>query len=60
MNRLLRLLSRVDVFFIGVHCPLPELERREIERGHGRIGEARVDFDTAHAFGMMARGVAQT
>ncbi len=52
MHRLLRLLSQVDVFFVGVHCPLPELERREIERGNRRVGEARADFETTHAFGI--------
>jgi chloramphenicol 3-O-phosphotransferase len=31
-------------------CPLEELERRELARGDRRIGEARVDFHTAHAF----------
>jgi len=49
MHRLLRLLGPFDVFFIGVHCPLPELERRELARGNRRIGEARADFHTAHA-----------
>ena len=50
MRLLLELLHPFDVFFIGVHCPLPELERREIERGDRRIGEARLDFYTAHKF----------
>src|SRR5438105_7055322 len=50
MHRLLRLLGARDVFFVGVHCPLPELERRERERGDRRIGEARADYDTAHTF----------
>ena len=48
-DRLLRLLARFDVFFVGVHCPLPELERRERERGDRRVGEAKVDFETTHA-----------
>ena len=51
MHRLLRLLGKLDVFFVGVHCPLPELERREAARGDRRIGDARVDFATTHAFG---------
>lgn len=50
MLLLLELLHPIDVFFIGVHCPLAELERREIERGDRRIGEARQDFYTAHKF----------
>jgi chloramphenicol 3-O phosphotransferase len=51
MHRLLRLLCQMDVFFVGVHCPLPELERRERERGNRRLGEARADFETTHTFG---------
>jgi chloramphenicol 3-O phosphotransferase len=49
MQRLQRLLGPLDVFFVGLHCPLQELERREIERGNRRIGEARADFETTHA-----------
>jgi chloramphenicol 3-O phosphotransferase len=51
MNRLLVLLENLDVFFVGVHCPLQELERRERERGDRRIGEARADFEITHTFG---------
>ena len=36
-----RLLAPFDVFFVGVHCPLVELERRERERGNRAIGEGR-------------------
>ena len=36
-----RLLAPFDVFFVGVHCPLPELERRERHRGNRAIGEGR-------------------
>ena len=42
------LLAPFDVFFVGVHCPLPELERRERERGDRRAAEARRDYDTMH------------
>jgi chloramphenicol 3-O phosphotransferase len=52
MTLLLELLSPFDVFFVGVHCALPELERREVERGNRRIGEARQDFETVHTFGI--------
>jgi chloramphenicol 3-O phosphotransferase len=51
MNRLLLLLEPFDVFFVGVHCPLEELERREVLRGDRRIGEARADFQVTHGFG---------
>jgi chloramphenicol 3-O phosphotransferase len=47
-NRLMELLNGLDVFFVGVHCALPELERREIARGDRRVGEARVDFEITH------------
>ena len=47
---LVRLLSPFDVFFVGVHCPLPELERRERHRGDRRPGEARGDFHSVHRF----------
>ena len=52
MTLLLELLAPFDVFFVGVHCPLPELERREQMRGNRRIGEARQDFETVHTFGV--------
>jgi chloramphenicol 3-O phosphotransferase len=47
---LVRLLAPFDVFFVGVHCPLPELERRERQRGNRRFGEARRDLHTVHRF----------
>jgi chloramphenicol 3-O phosphotransferase len=50
MDRLIRLLSGYDVFTVGLHCPLPELERREAARGNRRIGEARADFQIAHLY----------
>jgi len=48
MDRLLTLLDGLDVFFVGLHCELPELERREVARGDRRLGEARTDFETTH------------
>jgi hypothetical protein len=47
---LVELLAPLDVFFVGVHCPLPELERRERQRGDRRPGEARRDFHVVHRF----------
>ena len=49
MDELVDLLSSFDVFFVRVHCALPELERRELDRGDRRIGEARDDFRKIHA-----------
>lgn len=42
------LLLPFDVFFVGLHAPLPELVRREAERGDRRIGDAARDFETVH------------
>lgn len=41
-------LSPFDVFFVGIHCPLEELERRERARNDRPIGDARRDFATVH------------
>jgi len=38
----------IDVFWIGVHCDLAELERREIARGDRIHGQARGQFDRVH------------
>jgi chloramphenicol 3-O phosphotransferase len=40
-RELVELLAGLDVFLIGVHCDLDELDRRERERGDRRIGEGR-------------------
>lgn len=50
MVRLVQLLASFDVFFVGVHCPLPELARREAARGDRPRGDAKRDFETVHAF----------
>ncbi len=47
-DRLLRQLAGYDLFFVGVHCPLDELERRERERQDRPIGDAKRDFVTIH------------
>lgn len=44
----LQALGALDVYFVGLHCALPELERREVQRGNRRSGEARTDFETVH------------
>ena len=46
LDDLLRLFHGFDVFFVGVHCPLEELERRERERGDRQMGEARYHMKT--------------
>ena len=51
MADLVALLAAYDVFFVGVHCPLAELERRERERGNRTIGEGRDHLEVVHTFG---------
>lgn len=41
----LTLLAAHDVFFVGVHCTLEEIERRERERRNRSIGEGRSHLD---------------
>ncbi|MEO3977555.1 AAA family ATPase [Streptomyces sp. CAU 1734] len=41
-----------DVVLVKVHCPLPELERRERERGDRQAGLAAYQFDRVHAHGV--------
>jgi chloramphenicol 3-O phosphotransferase len=48
MALLVDLLRPFDVFFVGIHCPLEELEQRERARGNRSIGDARRDFETIH------------
>jgi chloramphenicol 3-O phosphotransferase len=52
-DELRELLSGLDVFLVGVHCSIEELERRERARGDRRIGEARehVETDKIHNLG---------
>jgi chloramphenicol 3-O phosphotransferase len=51
LSRLAQLLEPIDVYFVGLYCPLPELEKREMQRGDRRTGEARHDFTLVHTFG---------
>jgi len=49
LEDLLQSIFGLDVFFVGLHCSLPELERRELQRGDRRVGEARADLETVHS-----------
>jgi len=49
VENLLQLFDGLEVIFVGVHCPLEELERREKERSDRREGMARLQFDQVHA-----------
>ncbi|WP_410785249.1 chloramphenicol phosphotransferase CPT family protein [Kribbella sp. C-35] len=42
----------LPVLFVGVRCSLPELERRERERGNRTIGRAAVQFPIVHEHGV--------
>ncbi|MGW1610784.1 phosphotransferase-like protein [Streptomyces sp. NPDC002285] len=48
---LLDLLVPEDTVLIGVRCPLPELERRERERGDRQPGLAALQFAQVHSHG---------
>ena len=49
IENMLTFFDGLDVTFVGVHCPLEELERREKERGDRRQGMARQQFEQVHA-----------
>lgn len=46
------LLSDLPAHLIGVRCPLEVVEQRERERGDRTLGQARKQFDLAHAHGI--------
>ncbi|MDB5615459.1 MAG: chloramphenicol phosphotransferase [Devosia sp.] len=48
LEELARRLAPFDVFFVGVHCPLPLLIEREQARGDRPLGSAEQDFKTIH------------
>jgi chloramphenicol 3-O phosphotransferase len=41
----------LPVYFVGVRCSLPELERRERDRGNRTIGRAALQFPLVHEHG---------
>ncbi|MEV5608867.1 AAA family ATPase [Streptomyces sp. NPDC052225] len=47
----LAVLHPEDVVFVGVHCPLEELERRERSRGDRPAGLAALQFGLVHRHG---------
>ena len=44
LSQLTGILAPYDVYFVGLHCPLAELEARERNRGDRPIGQARLQF----------------
>jgi len=51
MRECVESLSGCDVLFVGIKCPLVELERREKARGDRQIGFARWQYERVHRFG---------
>lgn len=49
-DEMMAALAGLDVFLVGVHCPVEELERRERERGDRPLGDAGHDLKTVHTF----------
>ena len=45
----LRVFDGLEVLFVGVHCPLEELRRREKARGDREIGQAEFHLSRVHA-----------
>lgn len=48
----LDVLADHEVLFVGVRCPLDELERRERERGDRPPGLATLQYERVHAHGL--------
>ncbi len=50
LRKALRLLQPYQVWLVGLHCPLDELERREAVRGNRPLGLARSQFQIVHSY----------
>lgn len=50
LDRLELALEPFDVFWVGLHAPVDELERRERLRADRDVGDARRDAATVHGF----------
>lgn len=51
MKECLESIGDINVIFVGVQCPLEELERRELARGDRHIGLAKSQYDHIHSHG---------
>ena len=49
LEECVNVLSDFQVLFVGVRCPLEELERREHNRGNRKKGLARFQFNIVHS-----------
>ena len=52
LTECVELLTPYTVYFIGVHCPLEELRRRELARGDRGIGQAERQLGRVHRHGV--------
>ena len=52
LEECLDLLAPFTVYFIGVHCPLEELRRRELARGDRGVGQAERQLNQVHRHGV--------
>ncbi|MGY4768049.1 phosphotransferase-like protein [Kribbella sp. CWNU-51] len=51
-GRLLTAFTGLRVYFVGVRCSLPELRRRELERGNRTVGRAELQLPLVHQHGV--------
>jgi chloramphenicol 3-O phosphotransferase len=47
----LTVFAGIEVVFVGVHCPVEELRRRELARGDRTVGQAAAQLPAVHAHG---------
>ena len=52
LKECLTLFEGLEVIFVGLYCPLEELERRERRRGDREIGLAKFQHQIVHAHGV--------
>ena len=52
LQNAIKYLKDCRVFFVGVHCDLPVLEQRELDRGDRQVGTAKYQFDRVHRHGI--------
>lgn len=50
LEECIKLFNDTQTFYVGVHCPLDELERRERDRRDRPIGLAKAQFEIVHKY----------
>jgi chloramphenicol 3-O phosphotransferase len=51
LDEIVAALAGYQVYFVGVKCPLEELNRRERARGDRQIGFAQWQYNRVHTYG---------